>query len=546
MPREIRWTSSIAARLTLLSLLFLGVAGAMVATSLLMLEAVEQDTARSDVLTRGRYRAAQILLDAEYLMNATGDARLPIIASLRQHLEEMERRFVALREGDSNLGVEPPDETEVLAGVIAREDEWNENVVPKVEQLMAAATRDEAVAIVRQLRPAIETSIDRVQAAITSAHDATADEMSSYRAGLIGLSVVVLIVVALVIIMARNLSRRVRVLHGVTERFAAGQLDETAPVSGLDEIGALGTSVNTMVAALRKSMAEEKDARAKVETALRSIAEAASRLTSASAEVVAATAQQSTSIQEQTSAVAQTVTSVDEIAATSEQSAERSAAVADAARRSEESTRAGQKAVAESVGAMESIRQKMDILARSILVLAEKGQAIGEVTAFINDIAERSHVLALNAAIEASRAGEHGRSFAVVASEVKALADQCKQATAQVRLILGEVQSSTNTAVMESEEGTKSAQAAARLVVLAGQSIEGLAAEVFAAARIASQTVASAGQQSTGMSQIRHAMRSIQEATQQNLAATRQTERAALDMGELGAQLERILASHGR
>jgi methyl-accepting chemotaxis protein len=317
-------------------------------------------------------------------------------------------------------------------------------------------------------------------------------------------------------------------------------------VSGLDEIGALGTSVNTMVAALRKSMAEEKDARAKVETALRSIAEAASRLTSASAEVVAATAQQSTSIQEQTSAVAQTVTSVDEIAATSEQSAERSAAVADAARRSEESTRAGQKAVAESVGAMESIRQKMDILARSILVLAEKGQAIGEVTAFINDIAERSHVLALNAAIEASRAGEHGRSFAVVASEVKALADQCKQATAQVRLILGEVQSSTNTAVMESEEGTKSAQAAARLVVLAGQSIEGLAAEVFAAARIASQTVASAGQQSTGMSQIRHAMRSIQEATQQNLAATRQTERAALDMGELGAQLERILASHGR
>ena len=546
MPREIRWTDSISARLTLLSLLFLAMAATMIVTSLLLLDAVQDDAARTEVLTAGRYRSYQILLDGEHLVDATPAQRPAVVATLRDHLAEMEQRFVALREGDSSLGVEPLDDPGVLEGQRMREVEWNREVVPRVERLLASTTGEEAARLLADLIPVMETSIARIEAAITAAHDSTADDIDSYRTRLLGLGAAVVIIVALIIVLARSLTRRVRYLHAATVRFAAGDLDATAPVTGTDEVGALGASFNSMAGALRQTMAEERTARSKVETALSLIADAAGRLGSASAEVVAATAQQVTSIQQQTSAVAETVTSVDQIAATSEQSAERSAAVADAARRTEESTRIGQKAVAESVGAIESIRQKMDTLARSILVLAEKGQAIGEITAAINDIAERSHVLSLNAAIEASRAGEHGRGFGVVASEVKALADQCKQATAQVRQILGEVQSSTNSAVMQSEEGTKSAQGAARMVVLAGQSIEGLAAEVSSAARSASQTMASAGQQATGMAQIRQAMRSIQEATQQNLAATRQTERAALDLSELGNQLERILTTQGR
>src|SRR5207253_4904915 len=102
--------------------------------------------------------------------------------------------------------------------------------------------------------------------------------------------------------------------------------------------------------------------------------------------------------------------------------------------------------VEETVEAMKKVKQQVEATAETILALAENAQAIGEVIATVNDIAEQTNLLALNAAIEASRAGEHGKGFAVVATEVKALANQSKKATMQVRQILGEIQKATNSA----------------------------------------------------------------------------------------------------
>ncbi len=104
---------------------------------------------------------------------------------------------------------------------------------------------------------------------------------------------------------------------------------------------------------------------------------------------------------------------------------------------------------------MGTVREQTGSIAESILTLAEQAQAIGEIIATVNDIAEQTNVLSLNAAIEASRAGEQGKGFSVVAGEVKALADQSKKATAQVRQILGEIQKATNAAVMVTEQGRR-------------------------------------------------------------------------------------------
>lgn len=265
--------------------------------------------------------------------------------------------------------------------------------------------------------------------------------------------------------------------------------------------------------------------------------ETAGVLASGASEILAATTQQASGAAETSAAVAQTVTTVDEVSQTADQAAERARSVSESAHRASEIAKAGREAVEASTQAMAGVKEQVESIAESIVALAEQAQAIGEIIASVNDIAEQTNLLALNAAVEAARAGEHGRGFAVVASEVKSLSEQSKKATIQVRQILGEIQRATSAAVLTTEQGTKQVSATSKQVIEAGETIRSLAAAIAQSAQASAQIVASAGQQSVGMGQIRQAMLNIREATQQNLASTSQAERAAQDLNVLGGRL---------
>ena len=267
------------------------------------------------------------------------------------------------------------------------------------------------------------------------------------------------------------------------------------------------------------------------------VSDAVVRLTSAGAEILAATAQQASGASEHSSAVSQTVSTIDEVQRTSEQSAQIARAIVEKSRESEEEAAGGQESVKQAVEGMDKARGHVESVAENILTLAEHNQSIGDIIASVNEIAEQTNLLALNAAIEASRAGEFGKGFSVVASEIRVLAEQSKKATTQVREILTNIQKSTNDAVMATEESTRSVNSAVDVVNQAGQSIDNLNEVIKEAGQMAAQTSASASQQATGMAQVLQAMQNVDTVTKQTTISTQQVEQAAHDLNAVSEQL---------
>lgn len=296
---------------------------------------------------------------------------------------------------------------------------------------------------------------------------------------------------------------------------------------------------------LGRDMTAARSEAARKKNIIETVQDATLRLSGSVTEILATTSQQAAGARQQSAAVTETVTSVDEVLRTAEQAAHRAKAMSDMAQRSVDAGRSGRRAVDETATALETLKEQVESLAESILSLAEQAQAIGEIIASVNDIAEQTNLLALNAAIEASRAGEHGRGFSVVASEIKLLAEQSKKATTQVRQILGDIQRATNGAVMATEDGTKSVNATMKLMVQAGDTIRSLSEALEKSAQSADQIAAAANQQTIGMSQIHQAMKNIDQVTNQSIAATRQVDTAVQGLNQAGMRLKELMTSLG-
>lgn len=286
-------------------------------------------------------------------------------------------------------------------------------------------------------------------------------------------------------------------------------------------------NLNRMSASLRELAAQTR--------------EAAVNITSMTAETLAATSQQAATASQQAGAVSETSSTVAEVRQTAEQSAQRAGFVSAAVEEATARAGDGLRSVDETVAAMNAVKEQVGAIAEAILGLSEQTQQIGEIIATVKDIADQSNLLALNAAIEAARAGEAGKGFGVVAGEVRTLAEQSRQATEQVRNILGEIQKSANTAVMVTEEGSKRADLGLQRAQATGEVIRTIADRIRQSQQSALQIAATAREQLTGMDQIGLAMESISQATGQTVDGTRQVEKAAHNLNTLAAQLTGVV-----
>lgn len=438
--------------------------------------------------------------------------------------------------------------------------------------LLRAGRRDEARAVALGGQNARYLALrDMSRELSAAAQSLSANQVKATRQTLVLVGVVALVASALIVLfLTRLIAAPLLKISAIAERIARGELSEDSdPGERRDEVGILAQAFSRMTAGLR-SMAKVADqiaegdltvsvqpqserdmlgnafammvARMRGLTA--ELAEGINVLSSSVSQISTSTSQFAASATETAVAISETTTTVEEVRQTAQVSSQKARFVSDSAQKVTAVAESGQRSTDGMISGMDRIQQQMESIAESMVRLSDQSQAVGQIVATVEDLAGQSKLLAVNASIEAVKAGEHGKGFAVVAQEVKSLAEQSRQATAQVRTILGDIQRATNAAVLVTEQGSAAVEAGVRQSEHAAQSIQALSSSVAEAAQAAVQIAASSQQQLVGVDQVASAMESIKTASTQNVDSAKQLESAAVSIKLLGERLKDLASAY--
>jgi methyl-accepting chemotaxis protein len=240
--------------------------------------------------------------------------------------------------------------------------------------------------------------------------------------------------------------------------------------------------------------------------------------------------------------ITNTSSAVEELTVSMKQVSNNAEASAEAARRALDAAEQGNRAVRDTLEGMQRIRASVQATAKKIKSLGDRSLEISEIINVINDITEQTNLLALNAAIEAARAGEAGRGFAVVADEVRKLAEHSRTATKDIAALIKAIQAETNEAVVVMEEGTKEVEVGAKLADQAGKALEAISSVVRQSAELVQEISLASKQQVRGTEGVANAMQIISNITRQTSQGARQTARTVEHMVKLSEQLNEALS----
>jgi len=273
----------------------------------------------------------------------------------------------------------------------------------------------------------------------------------------------------------------------------------------------------------------------------RRISGAVQHVQSSSAELQASAGQQATGAKEQATAMAEITTTISELLATSRQIAESAQRVAAVAAETAGAARAGDATVRMGQESMGSIRRQTDLIVNHMLELGRKSQQIGGIVEIIDELAEQTNILAINATIEAAGAGEAGRRFAVVAEEIRKLADRVGGSTKDVRTLIEEVRAAVNTTVMATESGSKTVDAGARQFGDVAASFGHIAGLVATTTEVAREIELSTKQQTSAVEQVNVAISNVAQATREAEASSGQSLQTASQLADMSRDLARLV-----
>jgi methyl-accepting chemotaxis protein len=324
-----------------------------------------------------------------------------------------------------------------------------------------------------------------------------------------------------------SLQRSVTDFLTIVSQIARGDLTLRGNVTN-DALGNVVDSVNYML-----------DNFAKV---LERVRKAAIDVSSSANDILVASEEMANGAMQQDQEITNTSSAVEELTVSMKQVSNNAEASAEAARRALDAAEQGNRAVRDTLEGMQRIRASVQATAKKIKSLGDRSLEISEIINVINDITEQTNLLALNAAIEAARAGEAGRGFAVVADEVRKLAEHSRNATKDIAALIKAIQAETNEAVVVMEEGTKEVEVGARLADQAGKALDAISSVVRQSAELVQEISLASKQQVRGTEGVANAMQIISNITRQTSQGARQTASTVEQMVKLSEQLNEALS----
>ncbi len=278
-------------------------------------------------------------------------------------------------------------------------------------------------------------------------------------------------------------------------------------------------------------------------TLSRQITSAVQHIQSSSSELQAAAAQQLSGAKEYSVAMSEITTTISELVATSRQIAESSQRVTDVAEKTDSAAHAGEGTVQTATNSIASIRQQVDLIVEHMLELGKKSQQIGSILDIVSELAEQTNILSINASIEAAGAGEAGKRFAVVADEIRKLADRVTGATKDIRVLIDDVRTAVNTTVMATETGSKAVDTGTRQFAGVAAAFSQIATLVTTTTEIAREIELSTKQQSTAVAQVNLVITDAAQASKENEISTGEVSKTASALAELSRKLLRLVQS---
>ena len=332
------------------------------------------------------------------------------------------------------------------------------------------------------------------------------------------------------VLISHSISGTVARMLAMIQEIAGNNLAvEDLEITSEDELGRAGHRLNDMKNNLRGI--------------IESITQTAEHVASASEEISSTAAQQAQGAETQKDQTNQVATAMQEMSSTVAMVSENSGRAAEASRKAAETARRGGAIVEETLVKMRVIAESVGASAKKVEELGKSSDQIGRIIGVIDDIADQTNLLALNAAIEAARAGEQGRGFAVVADEVRKLAERTTGATKEIAQMIKNIQDETRVAVTAMESGTKQVEEGVTSTAQAGESLKEIIRMAEQVGEMITHIATAATQQSSTSEQVNQSMDQIARLVTESADGAHQSAKACQDLSGLALELQKMVSN---